>query len=132
MNLNKLITSKFLKQSDIDAPTIVTIKEITVENVAPDNQAPEQKGIMYFEEFDKGLVLGKTNLVRAQSAFGGSEEMDDWIGKKIVLYVDEDVEYKGKVTGGLRLRAAKVQKPKGKSMEDANKELRDMEDDVPF
>jgi hypothetical protein len=32
-------------------------------------------------------------------------ETDDWIGRKITLYLDRTVEFQGRVTGGIRIRA---------------------------
>jgi hypothetical protein len=106
MRVSEMTSSKFLKQSDITAPTKVTIKGLKLENVARDDEEPEKKWTISFREFDKGMVLNKVNLSRLADAHG--DETDNWIGKQVWLYVDEDVEFGGKVVGGLRLKKIKA------------------------
>lgn len=100
---------KYLKQADIDAPKLWTIKDVKKENVAPPTEDPEWKGVMYFHEVEKGLVLNKVNLGRAQFTCK-SDDTDEWTGHKIVVFVDPEVEFGGKIVGGVRLRAPKQQK----------------------
>lgn len=127
MKIGELQTTKYLKKEDFPEPKLVTISRIAKENVALPNQPKKERGVMYFEECEKGMVMNKTNLMRAAKVCG-SEETDDWKGKKIVIYTDEEVEFGGEMVGGLRLRGAKAQtqqaKPKGS--------FDDMMDDVPF
>jgi len=121
MNVSELTNSKFLKQDDVPQPQLVTIKAVSKENVSPPNQPSKMRGVMYFEELTKPMVLNKTNLNRCQQAFR-SGDTDDWVGQKIVVFVDNEVEYGGEIVGGLRLRAPKGQKPK----------VEDLENDIPF
>jgi len=99
-SINEMFPSKFLKASDIDQDYEVKIVEINTDTIGQGDQA-EQKFIVHFEEFDKGLVLNKTNanLIAAQY----SQDTDNWIGKSIVLTV-EDVAYQGKITPAIRVR----------------------------
>ncbi len=104
-NINTMMPSKFLKKGDVDEKgSIATIKAIDTDNVGTDDK-PEKKWVMHFDEFDKPLVLNKTNLRRAATIFK-SEETDDWIGKKINLFFDPFVEFAGEMKGGLRLKPA--------------------------
>lgn len=102
-NVNEMVPSKFLKKEDFPEPVTLTIKDVSKENVGLDNK-PEYKWVMRFREVAKPLVLNKTNIKRAAKACG-SDDSDDWIGKKIVVYNDEEVEFGGEQTGGIRLRA---------------------------
>jgi hypothetical protein len=56
----------------------------------------------------KPMVLNSTNG-QVIAAFLGSENTDDWVGHKIVLFNDPSVMYAGKFSGGLRARAPKNQ-----------------------
>ena len=109
MKVSDLMTSKFLKQSDVPEDKLVTVKELKKQNVARDDEDAEYKYTVYFEEFEKGMVLNSTNIKRLAKALG--DDTDNWIGGKVVLYVDPDVEYAGQIVGGLRIRPRKSTKP---------------------
>lgn len=55
-----------------------------------------------FVETQKKLSLNKTNTLFLIDEFG--DETDEWEHKKITLYNDKNVMFKGKRVGGLRLR----------------------------
>jgi hypothetical protein len=98
--------SKFLKQSDVGAGMLMTVSGCEKHNVAQEGVEPELKWCLLFEESDKPLVLNSTNIQLAERIFD-SDNTDNWIGKKIVLYVDPNVSYGGKVVGGIRVRASR-------------------------
>jgi hypothetical protein len=123
MKIGELTTSKFLKGTDFPEPALCTIKDVTKENVAKPNEPKKDRGVMFFEEHEKGLVLNATNLKRAAAACG-SDDTEDWLGKKIVVYYDENVEL-----GGIRLRAPRQQNKPAPVRPDT---FADMDDDVPF
>ena len=102
--------SKFLKQTDVGAGMLFTVESIEQHNVAKDGADPELKWCMTFAEADKPLVLNSTNIQLCQNIFG-SDDTDDWVGKKVVLYSDPTVSFQGKLVGGIRVRAPKVAKP---------------------
>ena len=102
-NINEMMPSKFLKITDVPDPVIVTVLGVKQMNVAREDQEPEYKWAIKFKEFSKPMVLNSTNLNTAARVFG-SMNTDDWNGKEIVLYNDENVSYAGKQTGGLRFR----------------------------
>ena len=52
------------------------------------------------------MALNKTNGTII-SAVLESQEMDDWISKRITLYEKDDVEMGGKIMSGLRVRTKK-------------------------
>ena len=131
MRAGDMIESKYLKQSDIDGEVIVTIQKIEQGNVAMEDQPEELKWMIKFKEFKKPMVLNSTNIQLLEKACG--EETDDWAGQEVILYVDPNVSFAGKLTGGLRLKSAKpVAAPKRFTNPAAEKAISDIEDDIPF
>lgn len=110
MHINQLKESKFLKKEDCGPGILVTIAKLTEENMAMEGEKPDMKWCVHFMEDVKPLALGSTNAQLIAAAVG-SEETDDWAGKKIVVYSDPTIVFKGKVTGGIRVRAPRIQKP---------------------
>jgi len=104
MHINQLKESKFLKKEDCGPGILVTISKLTEENMAMEGDKPDMKWCVHFMEDVKPLALGSTNAQLIAAAVG-SEETDDWAGKKIVVYSDPSIMFKGKVTGGIRVRA---------------------------
>jgi hypothetical protein len=100
--------SKFLKQTDVGSGALLTVSGCTQHNVAQQGADPEMKWCLLFHETDKPLVLNTTNIQLCEHVFG-SDDTDDWTGKKIVLYTDPTVSYGGKLVGGIRVRAPKHQ-----------------------
>jgi hypothetical protein len=98
--------SKFLKQDDIGAGQLVTIRTVDQHNVAASGAPDDNKWCASFNELDKPLVLNSTNMDTI-SIITGSLHTDGWIGKTIVLFVDPSVVYAGKRVGGIRVRAPK-------------------------
>ncbi len=113
-NINDMLASKWLKQSDFPEPKDLTIKDVTRVNMAKDGEPEEYKFAMHFSEIDRAMVLNKTNIKRA-AKFLESAETNDWIGRTITVYNDEEVEFGGDIVGGLRLRKATQQGPHGKA-----------------
>lgn len=111
--ISEMLPSSYLKQSDFDENGfIVTVKNIEHKNVARDDEPEENKWIVYFSEYEKGMVLNSTNI-QALGKACGSDDTDDWTGKEVIVYVDPNVGYGGKTTGGLRIKKyASPQAPK--------------------
>ena len=98
--------SKYLKKEDCgEGGLVVTINRIEEANVAMENQPPEMKYVMYFNELGKGIVLNWTNLQLCANATG-SDDKDNWPGKQIIIYNDPSVSFGGNVTGGIRIKSA--------------------------
>ena len=142
MKLNEVLDSKFLKQEDIDGEVTVTVAAVKKQNVAKQDDPPEYKLTVKWQEFEKPMVCNATNTKRMFKALGA--DTDDWIGQTMRLFVDHDVEYGGKIVGGLRVRKVisgtltkartEAQMPHGntaprKSEAEVNREL---DDDIPF
>lgn len=116
MRTSEAFPSQYLKKEDVgDQRLVVTINRVEMEDVGQ-GEEQERKPVVYFDELEKGMVLNKGNAEAMTEAAGGDDEMDNWRGVRIVLYVDRNVMFAGKRVGGLRVNmpAGKVsaQKPK--------------------
>jgi len=142
--VGEMIESKFLKKEDVggERGMLVTIAGLKQANVAMQGADPEMKWTISFEEMDKPMVMNSTNIHACAKACA-SDETDDWVGKKIVIFEDPNVSFGGKVTGGIRVRAQRIQAapvvPQRKTVQDTkqadsdgHKSFADMTDDVPF
>jgi hypothetical protein len=125
--------SKFLKQSDVGTGVLWTVSGCEQHNVAKEGAPPELKWCLTFDENDKPLVLNSTNIQLCERIFL-SDNTDDWIGRKLVLYNDPNVSFQGKVTGGIRVRAPKTRKAQTKSVPAPPpvEEVFDDDTEVPF
>lgn len=119
--ISEMKESKFLKQGDVGNGALMTVSGCEKHNVAMAGADPEMKWCLEFNETDKPLVLNMTNMQLCARVFG-SEDTDDWMGKRIVLYTDPNVLYGDKMVGGIRVRApkpgAKVPEPVDNTPED--------------
>lgn len=122
MKASDMIESKYLKQSDVDEEAVLTIRGIKKANVAAEDQPEEMKWLIGFAEIAKPLVLNSTNIQALMRICG--EETDDWKGKKVIVYVDHNVSFGGKLTGGLRIKQYKPETKPAK--------LAELDDDIPF
>lgn len=128
--------SKFLKKEDVGAGALMTVESCEQYNVAKEGAPPENKWCLTFSETDKPLVLNSTNIQLCERIFS-SDDTDQWVGRRIVLYTDPNVSYAGKVVGGIRVRAPKTANQVAGKAKDAppppppvSEELTD--DDIPF
>lgn len=98
------VDTKFLSHTDISdvEDTVVTIKGYDRETMGQGTQQVE-KWVIYFRELKKGLGLNKTNGKILCHLFD-SDDMDEWIGNKIALYVKDDVEFQGDIVSAIRIR----------------------------
>jgi hypothetical protein len=102
MQANQLCPSPHLEAADLcGKEKVVTMKSVGFKVVG---EAKVSKGVIEFEEFDRGMVLNRTNLKRVIELHG--TETDDWTGKKITLYPSE-TDFQGKTVPCLRVRAKK-------------------------
>lgn len=100
MRLRDHITSRFLRTEDIEKSQVVTIDRCELESM---QEGEKPKPILYFRELQKGLVINKTNEGALREIFG-TDDTDVFMGKKVTLYNDKNVMYRGQRTGGLRVR----------------------------
>lgn len=103
MKRSDVFPSNWLAKEDIETPTVATIKAID-SVMMKENGKDKKKGFAEFDGDLKNMILNVTNWTTLEMLYGG--ESDDWVGKKIEIYVDPSVRDQfGKVVGGLRLRA---------------------------
>lgn len=131
MKTSDMIESKYLKKENFDDDQTCTIKGIKQENLGRED-SPEMRWVIYFKEYPKGMVMNITTIRVLEASFG--DETNDWIGKKVTVYVDPSVSFQGRVVGGLRIRVPKPSKTDqnrhGKPQNEANDDLDTS--DVPF
>lgn len=110
MKVSDFKQSKYMKKEDFATPRLVTIASYIQANVAMQGAKPDYRCVMSFRELDKPVVMNTTKLDMIQ-AITGLEEMDEWIGHKIVLYHDPNIMFGPNRVGGISVRAPKAKKP---------------------
>lgn len=108
--ISEMLPSNYLKQSDFPEDYIVTVRKVERKNIAMDGKPAEYKWLAFFDEFEKPMVLNTTNIQLLSKACD-SDDTDDWIGKQVIVYVDENVSFGGELVGGLRIRKHKKSAP---------------------
>ena len=98
--------SEYLKSKDVVKPMTVTIQSVEVRAFTDQETKKERKSLaVSFKELDQLVVLCKASILQLTEILG-SDETDAWIGKLVILFRDDSVQYKGKKIGGLRFKAA--------------------------
>ena len=100
-NANDFIGGNYLKKEDVDGAITVTLTDVWSEAVL---NAGRKKLVVSFREFEKPLILNKTNIKRFARIFG-TGDTKVWRGP-VTIYVELGVEYAGQVVGGIRVRPA--------------------------
>lgn len=108
--ISEMLPSNYLKQSDFPEDYVVTVRSIERKNIAMDGKPADYKWLAHYAEFEKPMVLNSTNI-QLMSKACGSDDTDDWIGKQVIVYVDENVSFGGELVGGLRIRKHKQAAP---------------------
>lgn len=104
MNVNEMFPSNYLKASDIKNEPIVTISKIERQKMKNNDGEEEVKPVIFFQEYEKGVVLNRTNANTISAMYG--DELDDWIGKRIQLHTP-DVEGFGRTAPAIRVKSQK-------------------------
>src|SRR3990167_329207 len=129
---SEMSDSKFLKQADVGRGALGTVETCIQMNVAKEGADPELKCCLPFAELDKPLVLNFTNIQLCEKIFG-SDDTDHWRGKRIVLYIDPNVTFQGKLVGGIRIRAPKATATAMAPVPPPPAPVSDLtDDDIPF
>lgn len=127
--VSEMIQSKFLRKEDFDEDRVMTIKGCRLEVMPGDSG--DQKWVLYFREEAKGMALNVTTIRVLEQAYG--DDSDHWVGNKVMVYVDPNVSFGGKIVGGLRLRTPKKgPRPQAPPPETAPPEDDGFSDDIPF
>lgn len=124
--------SRYLTKEDVDPKKLVTIRKFAMETIEGRGKT-EDKWILYFNEFEKGMVLNPTNQKLMQMALGLTPDSDtnDALGKKIVIWNDPSVQdLNGELVGGIRIRKANLSPAAAAPAPPPVVE--EFEDDIPF
>jgi hypothetical protein len=108
----KLKDTNYLGSWDVvDKELILTIKNIETKKVSTPDGKTEELPVMTFTEDYKPMILNATNFKNIAKAHG-SNFIEDWIGKKVSIYITS-VKAFGSVVDALRIKptAPKVEKP---------------------
>ena len=101
MNLKQAFPSKYLKADDLQGRRLaVTIQSAEMETIQGDH-GKEEKLILRFVNKEKGLVCNVTNANMIAEILG-SEETDDWVNGRIVLYSTK-VDFSGRRVDAIRV-----------------------------
>jgi hypothetical protein len=118
MKQNEAFPSKYLKKEDVPQPTTYTIATVTSTVLTSEENGDEQKVEMTFaEEGSKPAIVNRSNWATLEDAYG--DDSDGWIGKPVEWFVDPSVMFKGKRTGGLRVRVQGQQPTTSFAVKDA-------------
>ena len=92
----------YLKTSDFPKEQEVEVQSVSIEQFGREDDV-DRKAVVFFSGLEKGLVLNKINA-ETLKGIAGTDEMDDWVGLKLVIFTDPNVQFSGKRVGGLRIR----------------------------
>jgi hypothetical protein len=109
MDANDLIglaqKSRYLRAVDVDESFKVTIANVTVETMKAKGEDERERGVVWFHEDERGLVVNVSLGQILRAMFG--VDLDNWNGKRIELYNDTSVRGKsGKAVGGIRIKSS--------------------------
>lgn len=124
VNINNVFTSDYLRAADLEEkPHLVTIKDAGMVTM----QDNTQKILVTFNEFERGLLLNKTNAYNLSEYLG--PDTDSWIGQQTVLFTAW-VDFQGKSVEAIRVRKPKPQAAKAAPA--PAPAPRELDDRVPF
>lgn len=131
--VSEMIQSKFLRKEDFeDGDQVLTVRTVKLEDMPGDDG--QQKWVLYFRELPKGMALNSTTIRVLEKGFG--DDSDLWTGKRVMVYVDPNVTFGGRLVGGLRLRTPKATPatPAGAPPPTAAQQAapNEFSDDIPF
>lgn len=131
--VSELKDSKYIKKED--CPLSLTISHVEQENMAMEGEGEDLRWVLHFEETPKGLVMNITNGEIMAENFG-DDEMNNWRGRRVDLYNDRNVVYRGKRTGGVRVKSIEPSTESvNKDMQEAknlNEEEETGDEEIPF
>ena len=107
MKFSEEFPGKYLKAADIaphNPPVTVTMTNVDREQVK-NKQGTETVLVLYFAEFEKGMILKKINGKVIAAKYG--DNMDDWEGHQIDLLIREQ-EFGGEVYEVIRVQIPKA------------------------
>jgi hypothetical protein len=115
MKISKMFPKRYATGEDLQGKTItLTITTIALEKMHPQPNAPEaEKWVIYFKEAKKGIILSRT-LANQIAEVLGSDETDEWLGKRIMVY-PQPMTVAGRKVTAIRARTALKGQPPDES-----------------
>jgi hypothetical protein len=111
MKTSDAFPSRFLKVGDLNGREVpVSISSVELEKVGDD-----QKLVAYFKGQLKGLVMNRTNTTSIEE-IAGTDETDEWINVRIVLY-PSTVFFNGSKVPCIRIKGQRIEVPMQASLE---------------
>ena len=108
MKISAAYPSPYIRAADLDGtPRTLTIRTCVLEELGQGNDK-QTKPVLYFEKAQKALVLNVTNATEIAAAYG--DETGGWEGKPVEVYPTQ-VQFKGKLVDGIRVRIQPEAKP---------------------
>ena len=109
MDANDLIAlaskSRYLTAVEVGDSLRLTIAHVSVESMKGQGGDEKDKGVVWFEEDPRGLVLNVSLGQLLREMFG--VDLQNWIGKRLELFNDRSVQGKsGKKVGGIRIKSS--------------------------
>ncbi len=102
--LTDLFPSPYLTAHDVAHKPVVTIKSFSKKTMKNKQGEDEVKPVIFFSEFEKGMVLNKTNANAIAGLYGPT--LEDWIGERVTLQ-SVVVEAFGESTEAIRVMNVK-------------------------
>jgi len=96
MKTSQMVQSKFLKKDDFPTPEVLTIKDVTLEEVG----RGDTRWVLWFKEKAKGIVLNVTKIKQLEATYG--DESDAWNGRKVKVLHDPTVMMGTEMVGGIK------------------------------
>ena len=81
-----------------DSFKVYTMKEVRPEEIGA---GKDVRPVLFFVEDPRGLVLNTTNYNKIAVALG-SADTDEWVGKKVKIWIDWEVSFNGN-KGGMKV-----------------------------
>lgn len=105
MRTADMVKSKYFRARDVEGqpPKVLTISDVTEELLGRGGHQ-EAKCFLWFHETPKGLQLNKTRVNILEAAYG--PDSDAWSGKRVKIYFDPNVEFGGRLVGGVGIKTS--------------------------
>lgn len=127
MKRSQAFKSKYLRGSELDGELELIIRDVRMVQIDPNDDAP--KVVVFFND-GSPLILNSGNWNIIEDMYG--DDSDEWIGKKIRVWFNPDVEFQGKRVGGIRVRT-QAEMPQGWSKSKLVEKAADVPDSqIPF
>ena len=82
---------------------VLTIASVNTKETIVTNEGKSTKAVVHWVEKEKSMIL---NVARAKAIqkVTGTPYMDEWVGKKVQLYIDNKVKAFGEIVSAVRVR----------------------------